>query len=146
MLQAAFLHKLDWFVPPQARIDAATLGRARIFAFSHVFGPFLGHAITTYLYYTDKDRALPFWVIVACISLFWTMPLGLKFTGRLQQLALLSVATLTFVTLYGSYYYGGVRSPFLPLLLTPLLVGFFYLCERAWLVFGVVGGKLARVF
>jgi signal transduction histidine kinase len=146
MLQAAFLHKLDWFVPPQARTDAATLGRARIFAFSHVFGPFLGHAITTYLYYTDKNRELPFWVIVACISLFWTMPLGLKFTGRLQQLALFSVANLTFVTLYGSYYYGGVSSPFLPWLLTALLLGFFYLGERPWLVFSVFGVNVAGFF
>src|SRR5258706_372238 len=129
MLQAAFLHKLDWFVPPQARTDAATLGRARIFAFSHVFGPFLGHAITTYLYYTDKNRELPFWVIVTCISLFWTMPLGLKFTGRLQQLALFSVANLTFVTLYGSYYYGGLRSSFLSGLLSALFLVFFYLWE-----------------
>src|SRR5258708_2241718 len=146
MLQAAFLHKLDWFVPPQARTDAATLGRARIFAFSHVFGPFLGHAITTYLYYTDKNRELPFWVIVACISLFWTMPLGLKFTGRLQQLALFSVANLTFVTLYGSYYYGGVSSPFLPWLLTALLLGFFYLGEKPWLVFGVFAVNLTGFF
>src|SRR5258707_12684761 len=98
MLQAAFLHKLDWFVPPQASADAATLGRARIFAFSHVFGPFLGHAITTYLYYTDKNRELTFWVIVAGISLFWTMPLGLKFTRRLQQLSPCSVPILTCVT------------------------------------------------
>src|SRR5258706_15616269 len=139
MLQAAFLRRLDWFVPPQARTDAATLGRARIFAFSHVFGPFLGHAITTYLYYTDKNRELPFWVIVVCISLFWTLPLGLKFTGRLQQLALFSVANLTFVTLYGSYYYGGVSSPFLPWLLTALLLGFFYLGERPVLVLSVFG-------
>jgi signal transduction histidine kinase len=146
MLQAAFLHKLDWFVPPQARTDAATLGRARIFAFSHVFGPFLGHAITTYLYYTDQNRELPFWVIVTCISLFWTMPLGLKLTGRLQQLALFSVANLTFVTLYGSYYYGGVSSPFLPWLLTALLLGFFYLGEKPWLVFGVFAVNLTGFF
>jgi hypothetical protein len=133
MLQAAFLHKLDWFVPPQARTDAATLGRARIFAFSHVFGPFLGHAITTYLYYTDKNRELPFWVIVSCISLFWTMPFGLKLTGRLQQLALFSVANLTFVTLYGSYYYGGVSSPFLPCCLQRCcLVSFILERSRGW--------------
>ena len=146
MLQAAFLRQLDWFVPPQTRTDAATLGRARIFAFSHVFGPFLGHAITVYLYYADPERGLPFWIIVGCISLFWTMPLGLKFTGRLQQLALASVTNLTFVTLYGSYYYGGVSSPFLPWLLTALLLGFFYLGERPWLVFGVFGVTLAGFF
>src|ERR1700682_557447 len=146
MLQAAFLRQLDWFVPPQTRTDAATLGRARIFAFSHVFGPFLGHAITIYLYYADPQRGFPFWVIVVCISLFWTLPLGLKFTGRLQQLALFSVANLTFVTLYGSYYYGGVSSPFFAWLLTALLLGFFYLGERPWLVFSVFGVNVAGFF
>src|SRR3954463_5071363 len=130
MLQAAFLRKLDWFVPPQARTDAATHGRARIFAFSHVFGPFLGFAIIIFLFYADKNRGVPFWVIVGCVTLFWTMPFGLKFTGRLQQLALSSMAILTFVTLYGSYYYGGVSSPFMPWLLTALLLGFFYLGEK----------------
>jgi signal transduction histidine kinase len=146
MLQAAFLRQLDWFVPPRTRTDTATLGRARIFAFSHVFGPFLGHAITIFLYYADPQRGLPFWIIVGCISLFWALPLGLKFTGRLQQLALFSVANLTFVTLYGSYYYGGVSSPFLPWLLTALLLGFFYLGERPWLVFGVFGVNVAGFF
>ena len=58
----------------KARTDAATVGRARIFAFSHVFGPFLGHAITTYLYYTDKNRELPFWVIVALSLTCETVP------------------------------------------------------------------------
>ncbi len=146
MLQAAFLRQLDWFVPPRTRTDAATLGRARIFAFSHVFGPFLGHAITVFLYYADPQRGLPFWIIVGCISLFWTLPLGLKFTGRLQELALFSVANLTFTTLYGSYYYGGVSSPFMPWLLTALLLGFFYLGERPWLVFCVFGVNVAGFF
>jgi len=146
MLQAAFLRNLDWFVPPGARTDAATLGRARIFAFSHVFGPFLGHAITTYLYFTDKDRGFPFWVIVVCISLFWTMPIGLKLTGKLQKLALFSVANLTFVTLYGSFYYGGVSSPFMPWLLTALLLAFFYLGEQPRLIFSVFGVNIAGFF
>ena len=65
------LQILDWFVPPQARTDEATLGRSRIFAFSHIFGPCLGHAISIYLYVADQQRGFPFWVIVACITAFW---------------------------------------------------------------------------
>jgi signal transduction histidine kinase len=146
MLQAKFLRALDWFVPADAQTETATLGRARIFAFSHVFGPFLGHAITIYLYFADKDRGFPFWFIVVCITAFWILPFGLKYTGRLQQLALISFENLIFVTLYGSYYYGGVSSPFLPWLLTALLLGFFYLGERPFLVLGVFSTNVAGFF
>ncbi len=146
MIQTNFLRVLDWFVPPVARTDAATLGRARIFAFSHVFGPFLGHAISIYLYFADPDRGFPFWFIVGSITAFWLLPLGLKFTGRLKDLALFSVENLIFVTLYGSYYYGGVSSPFVPWLLTALLLGFFYLGERPFLVLGMFGLNVAGFF
>jgi signal transduction histidine kinase len=137
MLENRTLRILDWFVPPQARTDEATLGRSRIFAFSHIFGPCLGHAISIYLYVADQQRGFPFWVIVACITAFWTLPLGLKLTGSLPTVALASVINLTFVTLYGSYHYGGVSSPFLPWLLTALLLGFFYLGDRPVLILSV---------
>lgn len=132
-----FLRGLDWFVPSDAHTDEATLGRSRIFAFSHLFGPFLGHAISLYLYFEANQRGFQFWVIVGCITAFWMLPFALKMTGHLQWLAMFSVANLTFVTLYGSYYYGGVSSPFLPWLLTALLLGFFYLGERPLLVLGI---------
>jgi signal transduction histidine kinase len=146
MRQPRFLSLIDWFVPPNARGDNATLGRARIFAFSHVFGPALGHMISVFLYVADRQRGLPFWTIVFCISAFWLLPFGLKWSGRLQPLALFSVTNLTFVTLYGSYYYGGVSSPFLPWLLTALLLGFFYLGERPFLVLSVFGLNVAGFY
>src|SRR5450755_286305 len=139
MLENRILQILDWFVPPRARTDEATLGRSRIFAFSHIFGPCLGHAISIYLYVADQQRGFPFWVIVACITAFWTLPFALKVTGSLPTVALSSVINLTFVTLYGSYHYGGVSSPFLPWLLTALLLGFFYLGDRPVLVLSVFG-------
>ena len=146
MPSSLLLRRLDWFIPPQARTDEATLGRARIFAFSHLFGPFLGHSISVYLYFASHQRGFPFWVIVTCITAFWVLPFALKLTGRLQTLALLSVINLTFVTLYGSYYYGGVSSPFLPWLLTALLLGFFYLGERPVLVLSVFGINIAGFY
>jgi signal transduction histidine kinase len=139
MQATTFLRALDWFIPKQARVDEATLGRARIFAFTHLFGPLLGHAISVYLYLTDRQHGLRFWIIVGCISLFWTLPFVLRRTGRLQTVAILSVANLTFVTLYGSYHYGGVSSPFMPWLLTAVLLGFFYLGDRPKLVLTILG-------
>ena len=137
MTRQHFLHVIDWFVPPEAKTDGATLGRARIFAFSHVFGPVpRPHDQRLSLFRRPPARA----AVLDDRRLhhaFWLLPFGLKWTGKLPQLALFSVTNLTFVTLFGSYYYGGVSSPFLPWLLTALLLGFFYLGERPFLVLSV---------
>ena len=77
MLAKNILRMIDWFVPPQVRVDEATLGRGRIFAFSHIFGPAMGHSISVYLYFADRSHGLHFWLIVACISAFWTLPFAL---------------------------------------------------------------------
>jgi len=146
VLQEKFLRAIDWFIPPQARTDIAILGRARIFVFSHLFGPALGHSISIYLYISDKNRGFPFWVIVTSITLFWSLPFALKLIGRLQPLAWFSVENLTFVTLFGSYYYGGVSSPFLPWLLIALLLGFFYVGERPFVVLGIFCANVAGFF
>jgi signal transduction histidine kinase len=145
-MRELILGAIDWFVPPQARTDAATFDRARIFAFSHIFGPAMGHAISVYLYYADPNRGIPFWIIVGCITAFWLLPFGVRITGKLPQLALTSVCILTFVTLFGSFFYGGVSSPFLPWLLVALLLGFFYLGERPLLVLGVFSLNLAMFY
>jgi signal transduction histidine kinase len=50
---------------------------------------------------------------------------------------LISVELLAFTSLFGSYFYGGVSSPFLPWLLISLLLGFFYLSERPLLIVGL---------
>ncbi|HZT89025.1 MAG TPA: ATP-binding protein [Stellaceae bacterium] len=134
---AAFLNFIDWFIPPALATDSGSQGRARIFAFSHVFGPCLGHLISIFLFLTDTTHGPPFWIIVSCISAFWLLPFGLRISGRLQEMATLSVANLTFVTLFGSFFYGGVSSPFIPWLLTALLLGFFYLGDRPMRVLGI---------
>ena len=146
MLQERFVRAIDWFIAPEARTDAAALGRSRIFVFSHLFGPVLGHMIVVYLYFSDRSRGFPFWVIVTSITLFWMMPLGLKLIGRLQPVAWFSVENLTFVTLFGSFYYGGVSSPFLPWLLVALLLGFFYIGERPFTVLGIFCANVAGFY
>ncbi len=75
--------------------------------------------------------------MITCIWLFWTLPFVYKLSGSLQLSALLSVELLAFTSLFGSYYYGGVSSPFLPWLIISLLLGFFYLSERPILVVGL---------
>jgi signal transduction histidine kinase len=124
------VRSIDWFIPESLRTDAATLGRARIFVFSHLFGPTLAQSISVYLWILDPHPGFAYWVIVAQITSFWTLPFFLKLTGRLIPLAFATVEDLTFVTLFGSYHYGGVSSPFLPWLLNALLLGFFYLGDK----------------
>jgi hypothetical protein len=121
---------LDWFVPPQLQDDAEEHRRARMFLFSHIFGPFLGHTMVVYLYALDPAPDIAFWTIVVAMSGFWVFPWLLKFTHRLTPLALLSVQNLCFITLFGSYNYGGVSSPFLPWFLTAPLLAFFYLGDQ----------------
>jgi signal transduction histidine kinase len=130
---------IDWFIPDTLRADAATLGRARIFVFSHLFGPTLGQSISVYLWFLDPNRGYAYWVIVSLITSFWALPFLLKFTGHLRVLAFVTVEDLTFVTLFGSYQYGGVSSPFLPWLLNALLLAFFYLGDRPKLRYAVLG-------
>ena len=138
-----YLRIIDWFVPPEAKADQAMLGRARIFAFTHMFGPLLGVMICGFLYLADDNPGAPFVIIGLLISAFSLLPFALKFFGRLPLLAFISFADLTFATLYGSYYYGGVSSPFLPWLLVALLLGFFYLGQRPYLVLGYFGVNIA---
>ncbi|HZB94231.1 MAG TPA: ATP-binding protein [Stellaceae bacterium] len=129
---------IDWFIPDTLKTDAATLGRARIFVFSHLFGPALGQSISVYLWLLDPHPGYAWWVIVSLITSFWLLPFALKFTGRLVPLAFFTVEDLTFVTLFGSYQYGGVSSPFLPWLLNALLLAFFYLGDRPKLRYSVL--------
>jgi signal transduction histidine kinase/ActR/RegA family two-component response regulator len=122
---------LDWFIPTGVKENAELLQRARMFLISHLFGPFLGHTITVYLYVIDPSPNYALWVLAASISLFLGFPFALRWTGLYNTLAVLSVQNLIFAILWGCYHYGGLSSPFLPWLLTVPLLAFFYLGSAA---------------
>jgi signal transduction histidine kinase/ActR/RegA family two-component response regulator len=122
---------LDWFIPVGVKENSELLQRARMFLISHLFGPFLGHTITVYLYLIDPAPNYALWVLAASISLFLCFPFALKWTGWYNTLAVLSVQNLIFAILWGCYHYGGLSSPFLPWLLTVPLLAFFYLGSAA---------------
>jgi signal transduction histidine kinase len=140
-----FLAVMDWFVPQSLRGETASFMKARIFIITHLLGPCLGASIVAYMFSIDPEH-MQVWVIAVCVLLFVMLPFGLRLTGQLELLSVASVATLTFVSLYGSYYYGGVSSPFLPWVLVALLLGFFYLRERPTLLFTVYGINLAAFY
>ena len=118
---------LDWFIPPALKAERDQLRRARIFLVSHFFGPFLGHTITVYLYWIDPHPGYGLWVLASAITVYWSFPFLLKRTGALTELALISVANLVFMILWGCYHYGGVSSPFVAWLVVVPLLGFLYL-------------------
>jgi len=118
---------LDWFIPAKVHENGEMQQRARMFLISHIFGPFLGHVITVYLYLLDPAPDYALWVLAGSITIFWAFPFALKWTGLYNTLAVLSVQNLIFAILWGCYHYGGLSSPFLPWLLTVPLLAFFYL-------------------
>jgi signal transduction histidine kinase len=118
---------LDYFIPPELRVQPDWHRRARMFMLSHVFGPFLGNVIPLYLYIVGIALDYRFWGFVGSVTIFWAYPFLLKWTERYKLLAFISVQNLLFCILWACYSYGGIYSPFLPwLLITPTLA-FFYL-------------------
>jgi signal transduction histidine kinase len=128
---------IDWFIPPSAKAERSEFGLAQNFVFTHIFGPILSQSISLFLYLSDPSPGFACWTVIICVWLFWTLPFVYKWTASLQLSALLSVELLAFTSLFGSYYYGGVSSPFLPWLIISLLLGFFYLSERPILIVGL---------
>src|SRR5215510_10286165 len=140
---------LDWFIPSRVRENSELQQRARMFLISHLFGPFLGHTITVYLYVIDPNPNYALWVLATSISLFLGFPFALKWTGWYNTLAVLSVQNLIFAILWGCYHYGGLSSPFLPWLLTVPLLAFFYLGSAArqrLLVLSLIGLNLGAFY
>ena len=139
------IRAVDWFVPMEIRTDTASFWRGRIFAISHLSGPCLAVVILYYLYFAGPYHGIPFWTICIGCAAFWVLPFAMKVTRRLSWVAMFSVCDLIFVSVFGSFFYGGVSSPFLPWFLVALLLGFFYLGERPLLVLGMLHGEPRRL-
>jgi signal transduction histidine kinase len=125
-----FFRLLDWFIPGSFKHDRSDLGVARVFVFTHLFGPALGQSMSVFLYRTDPAPGPACWIVIASICSFWLLPFVLKVTRSLQLVAFISVEILAFASLFGAYFYGGVSSPFLPWLVIALFLGCFYLSDR----------------
>ncbi|MEQ8402217.1 MAG: ATP-binding protein [Roseitalea porphyridii] len=114
--------------PERLRNDITAYKRVRMFILSHLFGPFLGHPITIYLFLNDPNPWPHVHILGVSITLFWFFPIALHFfPRRYELLAITSVANLNFAILITSYHFGGVSSPFLMWFLVVPLLAFFYL-------------------
>jgi signal transduction histidine kinase len=136
------LDAVDWFVPVGLRESTATLWQGRIFVISHFLGPFSAIAILGYLYRVLDAHDWVFWTLCALCGSFWLLPFALRWAGQLFKPAFYSFCALTAISVVGSFYYGGVSSPFLPWFLTAQMIGFFYLSDRPLLVLECIGASL----
>jgi signal transduction histidine kinase len=122
---------VDWFIPAELKQSPGTLQAVRMFLFSHLFGPILGHTITLSMLFLRGEADTAWWVLFGAITAFWPFAFVLRLTGWYVPLALLSIQNLMFCIFWGCYQYGGISSPIMPWLVTVPLLGFFYLPGRS---------------
>ena len=141
---------LDYFIPAELQVNPGSHRRARMFMISHVFGPILGSTLPLYLFAMDISRDYRLGIFFLSILNFWTYPFLLRWTGRYQILAFLSVQNLIFCVLWACYAYGGLLSPFVPWILIFPLLAFLYLPTTGWVrnlllvqIFGSLAGFVA---
>ncbi len=90
---------LDYFIPTDMQVNPEAHRRARMFMLSHVFGPVIGSSMPLYLFIMDISRDYRAIVFLFSILAFWLYPFVLRWTGRYQTLALISVQNLIFCVL-----------------------------------------------
>lgn len=133
---------VNWFVPRGIR-GQTNIEMARIFAFTHIFGPVIAQPMAIYLYWVSPEITFQLQVMVAGIYSFLLLPFVLKYTGDMLVPSLLSFVGLSAVSLFGTYNYGGFISPFLPWVIVSLLLGFFYLSKNSKMVLGIFAFNIA---
>ncbi|MCE4224388.1 HAMP domain-containing histidine kinase [Methylobacterium sp. C25] len=117
---------VDWFLHPSMVDDKSKRKQARLFLLSHILGPFLGNGVALVLFLAEPDPGFEIGVLLLGIGGFWVFPFLLRWFGRLELLALISIQNLTFSVLWVTYFYGGSTSPFLTWMITIPLLAFFY--------------------
>jgi hypothetical protein len=106
---------IDYFIPARMRNVQANLMKVRAFVLLHLLGPAMGHSVVLFLWSASPVRTWQFWVVEAGVVFFWLIPVLVKLTGSLVLPATLSVQGLVFLSLFGSFFYGGISSPFMRL-------------------------------
>ena len=117
---------VDWFIPKHIGADREMRKQARMFLYSHIFGPIIGNSVPLALYFFNPTPGYDIGVLLVLINSFWLYPFVLRATGRYYLLSVVSVQNLTVCILLNCYFYGGVSSPTLPWVLTIPLLAFFY--------------------
>ncbi len=118
---------VDWFIPAALAADQDARTQARMFLFSHLFGPFIGNVVPAAIFVLDPHPTYDVAVLAISITAFWAFPFALRRFGHYNHLVLISVQNLIFCILWSCYFYGGVSSPTVAWVLTIPLLAFFYI-------------------
>jgi hypothetical protein len=123
----ANLFELPRWALPDAQVGGAPdQQHVRVFAVSHLCGPFIGLALSAFLFLLGfpADIRLAGFSVLVC--LFWVYPVALALGARYRLLSLLSLQHLLIVIFWASHGYGGLTSPFLLwLAVVPLLASLY---------------------
>lgn len=130
---------VDWFIPSELAADPEACKQARMFLFSHIFGPFIGNVVPAAVFVLDPHPTFDVAVLALSITAFWAFPFALRRFGHYDGLVLLSVQNLIFCILWSCYFYGGVSSPTVSWVLTIPLLAFFYIGPNSPLRLTVLG-------
>jgi signal transduction histidine kinase len=120
---------IDWFIPPAIRETESDRLMTRTFVLLHLLGPIMGHSVTYFLWQASAGAVWQFWATEAIVVSFLAIPLLLRFGGSLRLAAMVSVQVLVGLSLFGSFFFGGISSPLLPWFLIAMVLGFFYLAD-----------------
>ena len=128
-MQRALYNMIDWFIPAAIRETESDRLMARTFVLLHLVGPLMGHSVTYFLWQTPAGKTWQFWVTEALVASFFGISFLLRWSGSLRIAAVVSVQKLVCLSLFGSFFFGGISSPFLPWFLIAMVLGFFYLSD-----------------
>ena len=130
---------VGWFIPADMHGDRDRQKQAKMFLFSHIFGPFIGNVIPAAVFFLDPHPTYDVAVLALSITTFWAFPFALRWWGHYDVLVVLSVQNLIFCILWSCYFYGGVTSPTLSWVLTIPLLAFFYIGPHSRLKYVLLG-------
>ena len=120
-----------YFLPPNLRADRQAANQARMFLFSHLFGPCLGLTVPLVLFLLDPTPGIDILLLAISIGGFWVFPFLMRAGIEYRRLVQLSVLNLHLAILSGCYNYGGINAPtVIWVLIIPILSVFYTGGER----------------
>ena len=134
---------LDWFIPEDIPKSEADVAMVRNFVLLHLLGPLMGHFVVGFLWVTLAESAWQLWIIECSVLAFFLVPFMLRWCGDMKIPAMFSVQLLVGLSLFGSFYFGGISSPLLPWFLIAMVLGFFYLADSTAQVLAGIALQIA---
>jgi signal transduction histidine kinase len=137
---------IDWFIPEPIRQTDSDRLMARTFVLLHLLGPTMGESVIFFLWQTPAGGTWQLACTQVMVTSFFGVPFLLRAWADLRRPAMCSVHMLVALSLFGSFYFGGISSPFLPWFLIAMALGFFYLSDSVKVVLVGVAVQLLAFF